>query len=175
MRTLFKRILFALFVISITFGGISCAGGGRANKTSSIRGSTQGQLGYVLPKYNFSIDAEYSTEVALVIPGYTAITVAIANKSLKAIKLRPDKDRWRIKDRKGKAYNAINEIQYEAPQAWNSLHPEARRMMEYPMMVPPGYTQTFEVFFPGELDLSGFREIQYYNEASGKTFTFSRY
>lgn len=137
---------------------------------------TENKLGHVLPGYFFSVDAQYDPNIQGLIPGYTAITVAVVNKSLQALEFRPDEDRWKIQDRQKKWHRAVNEIQYEAPEAWESLHPEARRLISYPVVVPPGYTQTFQLFFPGDnLDLAGFYEIQHYNAGKKKTFTFTRY
>lgn len=162
---------FILLLLILPLLTVSCGGSGRRGRSAP----TTERFGYVLGKYNISIDGEYNPDTGHVISGYTAVTVAIANKSFKALRLRPDKDRWRIKDRRGKWHRGINEIQYEAADAWQNLHPDAQRLMAYPLMVPPGYTQTFEIFVPGEHDLSGFRAIQHHNAILGKTFTFTRY
>ena len=155
---------------------VQCATTSTSPKEPKREMVTENQLGHVLPGYFFSIDAAYDPSIEGIIPGYTAITVAVVNKSLKPLEFRPDTDRWKIKDRKKKWHRAVNEIQYEAPEAWESLHPEARRLISYPVLVPPGYTQTFQLFFPGDdIDFAGFYEIQHYNAGLNKTFTFTRY
>jgi hypothetical protein len=132
-------------------------------------------LGYILPRYNFSIDAEFNPRTAHIIPGYTALTVAIVNKGFRAVRLRPDKDHWKFKDRKGRWHTGITDIQYEAPERWHRLHPRARKLILYPDAVPQGYTQTFQIFVPGEVNLAGFHTLKHYNATLKKTFTFTRY
>ena len=166
-----KPLVCSLVLIVLSVALLGCTGGGTRRRSAP----TTERLGYVLNKHLISIDAEFNPETGYIIPGYTALTVALANKSMRPFRLRPDKDRWQVRDRKGRWHKGINEIQYEAQEAWDRLHPEARRLMEYPVMVPPGYTQTFEIFFKGDLNLAGFRAIRHRNTISGKTYTFTRY
>ena len=168
--------LFCLLSVLCTLTFLTqCASTNNGNSTKKPKAPTENRLGYVMPKYNFSIDGDYNTQTAHLIPGYTAVTVAIANKGFNPILLQPDKDRWRIKDRKGKWHKAVNEIQYEAPELWEKLQDETQKMIAYPAMVPPGYTQTFSLFFPGEVNLAGFKAIEFYSASWEKKLTFKRY
>lgn len=170
-----KRTLLIVTLLLASTSLNQCATTETSKKTKPDM-ETENKLGHVLPGYFFSIDAQYDPSVQAILPGYTTITVAVVNKSLRPIEFRPDEDRWKIQDRKKKWHRAVNEIQYEEPDLWESLHPEARRLMAYPVVVPPGYTQTFQLFFPGDnIELGGFYEIQHYNAAFKKTFTFTRY
>lgn len=153
----------------------ACATSGERKKKSTVKKETTQQLGYVLAGYNVSVDGQFDPKVSDIIEGYTAFTIAIANKSFKPLSLRPDKDLWQIKDRDGKWYRAINDIQFEAADRWEQLHPDAQRLLAYPVVVPAGYTQTFEVFLKGQVDLRGFLAIKHYNAGEDVTWTFTRY
>ncbi len=157
--------------ISLLFSACVISGA----KSGSKKDVLTNRLGYVLPKYNFSIDAAYDPRTAGIIEGYTALTVAVVNKGFGAVTMRPDKDSWKIKDRGGSWHRGILDIQYEAPEQWHRLHPKAKQLMIYPTAIPPGYTQTFQLFFPGQVDLAGFDRIRYHSGDKKKTFTFTRY
>ncbi len=167
-----KSLVVTLLGFTLLFS--ACAGSVPADRKRTKR-STTNQLGYVLPGYNFSIDADYNPRTAGFFSGYTSLTVAIVNKGFHAIRMRPDKDRWKVKDRQGRWHRGILEIQYEEPLIWSRLDPRAQKIMLYPEMVPPGYTQTFQIFIPGTVNLAGFDRIKYYNATAKKTFTFTRY
>jgi len=172
MRSLKLLILLTSIVVLVS----ACVSSGSSNPPKKPKLATKNQLGYVLPGYLFSIDASYDPKIQGMIPGYTAVTVAVVNKGFEQITFRPDTDRWVIKDRLGKQHKATNDIQYKAPAAWDSLHTETRRLIAYPTVVPPGYTQTFQLFFPKEdVDFAGFLYIKHYNATAKKTFTFTRY
>jgi len=171
---MYARKLLILLISIVVLVTACVSSGSKPPKKRKL--STKNQLGYVLPGYLFSIDAAYDPKIQGMIPGYTAMTVAVVNKGFEQITFRPDTDRWIIKDRDGKQHKAINDIQYAAPAAWDGLHPETRRLIAYPTVVPPGYTQTFQLFFPKEdVDFAGFIYIKHYNATAKKTFTFSRY
>jgi hypothetical protein len=169
----FARCL--VFFVCMSLGITACMttdGEPRSKKRKDIRNA---RLGYVLPVYNFAVDAEYSEVASKMIKDFSALTVAIANKSMQAVQMRPDKDRWRVKDRSGKWRSATNDIQYSHRDAWLALNEKTQRLVSYPLIVPVGYTQTFELFFDGSPDLAGFLEIEYYNAYQKKSFRFTRY
>ena len=170
-----NRKLLMVLILSGIVSVVSCVSTTSSSKPKTEK-VTSNKLGHVLPGYFFSIDAEYEPKLNNLITGYTAITVAVANKGLIPIEFRLDKDRWQVKDRNKKWHRAIIDIQYEVPQQWAQLHPETRRMIIYPVTVPPGYTQTFQLFFPGNnLDLAGFLVLKHFNDGESETFTFTRY
>ncbi len=167
-----KTIIMLGLAVSLVAGCVTVGSSGRAKKGKDVR---ENRLGYVLPKYNFSIDANYDPRAASLIQGYTGITVAVTNKGLRGLLMRPDKDHWKVKDREGKWHRAILDIQYEAPEAWERLPIKARGLVLYPDGVPAGHTQTFQIFIPGTINLAGFDRIKYYSADMKKAFTFTRY
>ncbi len=165
-------------ILSIAVGmillGTACVSTG-PNPNKKKKTPTTNRLGYVMPRYNFSLDAEFNPRTARILPGYTGLTVAAANKDFRPLRFRPDKDKWRVRARGGKWHRALVEMQYEAPESWARLHPKVQQIVSYPDTVPPGYTQTFKVFIPGEHDLTGFLAIEFYSGVLQKKFTFTRY
>lgn len=168
-----RPLCLVLFVAcSLLFSACTTSGDPKPKKSKDV---LTNQLGYVLPKFHFSIDGYYDARTANMMPGYTALTVAVANKGFQNIAMRPDKDVWRVKERGGKWHKAILDIQYQEPEYWQRLSPRAQQLILYPTEVPPGYTQTFQLFVPGKVNLAGFDAIKYRSGNAKKTFTFTRY
>lgn len=129
-----------------------------------------GQSGVMIPEYGVTFSAEYSPSLDVLAPGYKVITVALTNNSINQIRLDPSKDKWTVKTYAGQKLPAIHHLAKKDPQAWNRLSEHARKMMEYPLSVPTGYTQTFDLFVKTHRDLNNFQSMTYHNEGSGLNF-----
>ncbi len=130
----------------------------------------EAQAGRFIPRYGFSIDAQYDSKLDKLLPAYKTLSVGIRNTSLQLIRMEARRDRWIVVDRSGKKIRAINSLRHKDRKSWNRLSPRRRDLIEYPEVVPIGYTVTFNLFFPKKVALEDFRQIWYKNSASGQEF-----
>ena len=121
-------------------------------------------------KEGITLDAKYDNRLDNLIPGYKIVTVAVTNNGVDIMKLNPLKDRWDVTDAYGKPRRAINSLRISNPQAWSSLPEKVKSLIEYPVGVSVGYTETMDLFFPNSLDLTAFRSISFYNGTNDKKY-----
>jgi hypothetical protein len=130
--------------------------------------SSQARLN--LPNWGIVIDANYDQKLDGVVPGYKIVTVALTNRSIDLIKLDQANDQWFVEDAVGKKLRGINSLRLRDPQTWTQLPNKVRDIIEYPGGVQIGYTQTFDLFFPQNVDLDHFRSISFYSAILKQNF-----
>lgn len=157
-----KKILF-LFVLSFLFISACVTSSGKNSKTSSTQRLN-------VPNWGITIDATYDRKLDEVVPGYKILTVAITNRSVDMIKLDPNSDQWVIEDAWGRKQKAIVSLRIRDPRVWDILPPKVKDLVEYPAGVQMGYSQTFDLFFPQNVELDGFRSIAFYSATMKQNF-----
>lgn len=120
-------------------------------------------VGLKVPKKGVTIDASYDKRLDSLLPGYKVVTIALTNNSTDILKLNPLKDRWTIELASGRTYKAINSIRIKDPELFSRLPDQVKRLIDYPNGVAVGYTETFDVFLPRDIDLESFRSVAYFN------------
>ncbi|MDO8461305.1 MAG: hypothetical protein Q7S98_00430 [Deltaproteobacteria bacterium] len=140
--------------------------------TRKTKGPTTivGQTGMMISPYGMTLGAEYASELDHLVEGYKIITISLTNNSMDQIHLDPSKDKWVIETNSGKRLKATNSFGLKNHKGWSELPLKTRELMEYPLFVPIGYSQTFDLFIKGKADLKRFRSISYTNVESGLTF-----
>lgn len=147
----FKRFLPVIFISSLL---ISCFSSTDKQPRSSARVDA--------PKDGVTLEADYDPRLDNLVPGYKIITVALTNNSFEVIKLNPLKDRWEIIDAAGRPRKAINSIRVHNPRIFSSLPSQMQTLVDYPVGVNIGYSETIDLFFPQSTDLRNFRTISFY-------------
>jgi len=104
------------------------------------------------------------------IPGYKIVTIALTNNSVDVLKLNPIKDRWEITDAAGKNRRAINSMRVHNPSLFGRLPSKMQNLVDYPVGISVGYSETIDIFFPAATDLRNFRNISFYNAAVDQKF-----
>ncbi len=123
-----------------------------------------------VPNQGVTIDAKYDSRLDNLIPGYKILTLAVTNNGFDVIKLNPLKDKWEIVDAYGKTRRAINSLRVQNPSLFNRLPGKLQSLIEYPVGVAVGYTETIDVFFPQHQELTAFRSISFYNSERDQKF-----
>ena len=129
-----------------------------------------GQAGQMIPEFGLTFGARYNPELDQLVPGYKIITVAMTNNSVNQLTMDPAKDRWWIRLLHGRKVKAIGNLRLKDPKKWFQLPEKKRQLMEPPLYIPIGYTQTFDLFVSDKINLGHFRSIAYTNTASRVTF-----
>lgn len=109
------------------------------------------------------IDAKYNADLDNLVPGYKVITVGLTNNGVDMLQLNPLRDRWEIVDGSGRKIKAYNSLRIKDPSTYSRLPQKMKEMIEYPVAVPMGYSETLDLFFPNQYDLTGFRSISFYS------------
>ncbi|HCU25625.1 MAG TPA: hypothetical protein DF383_11470 [Deltaproteobacteria bacterium] len=122
-----------------------------------------GQARVELHKQGVIIEAKYNPDLDNLIPGYKIVTVALTNHGFDLLKLNPLRDRWEIVDALGQNRRASNGLRIKDPKAWSRLPPQVKELIEYPVGVTVGYSETIDLFFPNNIDLTAFRAISFYS------------
>ncbi len=123
-----------------------------------------------LHKHGIILDARYDPRLDNLIPGYKMITVAVTNNSIDILRLNPLKDKWEITDAMGRKRKAINSIRIKDPSLFGRLPQKVQQLIDYPVGISVGYSETIDLFFPNNHDLNAFRSIGYYNSELGTDF-----
>ncbi len=139
---------FALFTL------IACAA-----KEENPRNSARVDL----PQHGIIIEAKYEPSLDNLVPGYKIVTVGLTNNGTDILKLNPLRDRWEITDATGQKRKAYNSLRIKDPAIWSRLPGQMKEMMEYPVAVAMGYSETLDLFFPTNIDISSFRSISFYS------------
>lgn len=109
------------------------------------------------------IDAKYNADLDNLVPGYKMITVGLTNNGVDMLQLNPLRDRWEIVDGSGRKIKAYNSLRIKDPDTYSRLPQKMKEMIEYPVAIPMGYSETLDLFFPNQYDLTGFRSISFYS------------
>ncbi len=156
------KTLFTYSIILCMAGISACVPSKKEAKTSTQRLN--------VPNWGITIDATYDQKLDEVVPGYKILTVAITNRSVDMIKLDPNNDQWTIEDAWGRKQKAIVSMRIKDPRVWDILPPKVKDLVEYPAGVQMGYSQTFDLFFPQNIELQGFRSIAFYSAVMKQNF-----
>ncbi len=127
-------------------------------------------VGLKVPKKGVTIDASYDKRLDSLLPGYKVVTIALTNNSTDILKLNPLKDRWTIETADGRTSKAINSIRIKDPVLFSRLPDPVKRLIDYPNGVAVGYTETFDVFLPHNMDLESFRSVAYFNANNNDSY-----
>lgn len=158
-----RKILSFLFIVFIATFSACVTSSKKESKTSSSQRLN-------VPNWGITIDATYDKKLDEVVPGYKILTVAITNRSVDMIKLDPNNDQWMVEDAWGRKQKAIVSLRIRDPKIWDILPPKVKDLVEYPAGVQMGYSQTFDLFFPQNVDLEGFRSIAFYSAVLKQNF-----
>jgi hypothetical protein len=161
MRKTHWLLLPALVFFAIT----ACVAeheGGKAKDSGAAR--------VELRKQGIIIDAKYNRELDNLIPGYKIVTVGLSNNGVDLLKLNPLRDRWDITDATGQVRRGANSLRIRDPETWSRLPSQVKELIEYPVAVQMGYSETIDLFFPNNLDLTAFRSISFYSAERKETY-----
>jgi hypothetical protein len=162
------KAFVSMLVLAITLAG--CITVPKKKKRKNSSGVVNAQLGHNIIQYAITIDGKHYTQLDRVLPKYKIMTIAITNRALASMKLDPLKDSWKIQDARGRWHRAINSLQIKDPKSWEKIPEKMRKLIEYPLNAPPGFTQTFDIFFPAKVDMTNFRALKYTNTPLKQTF-----
>lgn len=123
-----------------------------------------------LQKEGIIIDAKYNADLDNLIPGYKIVTVGLTNNSVDMLKLNPLRDHWDIVDATGSTRRAYNSLRIKDPAAYSRLPPKVKELIEYPVAINMGYAETLDLFFPSNVDLTGFRSISFFSAERKKNY-----
>ncbi len=158
-----KNLLLAsLFLFTLSTACVSL----RESKQQPGSGSARVEL----RKQGVTLDAKYNPQLDNLIPGYKIITVGVTNNGIELLKLNPLRDRWEIIDAYGRPQKGINSIRIKDPAVWSRLPDKVKELIEYPIGITVGYTETVDLFFPNNIDLSAFRSISFYSAERKETY-----
>lgn len=163
-----NAVFTVLLILSLT--GCATVRVGKKKPTKQVTGQT----GRNIPQYSLSIDANYDPRLDNLIPGYKLLPVVIRNSSLQAIPMNLRADRWVIIGEKGQKYAAMNSLRLKDPVYWRRVPDQVRTMIDYPEIIPIGYSVTFDLLFPENVNLEYFEGIRYYNDALGKEIVLEK-
>ena len=152
-----KRFLPILIVSSFL---VSCFPSDKPKSSAQVNVQKNGIL----------IDATYDSRLDNLIPGYKIVTVALTNQSYDILKLNPLKDRWEVIDSAGKPRKAINSVRVHDPQTFSQLPDRVQMLIDYPVGVNIGYSETIDLFFPTHVDLRNFRTVSFYSSERDEKF-----
>jgi hypothetical protein len=154
MKKITSQLIIPLFTLLALVGCFSA-------EKKDAKGSSSQRM--ELHKHGIIIEAKYDPRLDNLIPGYKMLTVALTNNSVDVIRLNPLKDRWAVVDAYGKPRKAINSLRIKDPQTFSRLPSQVQQLIEYPVGISVGYSETVDLFFPSHLDLTSFRSVSYYN------------
>lgn len=123
-----------------------------------------------LLKQGITLDARYDPRLDNLIPGYKILTVAVTNNSVDILRLNPLRDKWEITDAMGKKRKAINSLRIKDPGLFSRLPSKVQQLIDYPVGISVGYSETIDLFFPQSVDLNAFRTISFFNANLDQTF-----
>lgn len=162
-----KTCLISILIVSLMT--TACVTVPAKKKRKSV-GTIKVFLAEMIVPYAISIDAKHYTELDSFLPKYKILTIAITNRSLGTLELDPLKDVWKIQDARGHWYKATNSLQIKDPESWKKIPEKMQKLIAYPGTTPPGFTQTFDIFFPSKVDPNGFRALEYRSDSLKQKF-----
>lgn len=125
------------------------------------RGTTSREL--KIHKHGITIDARYDPRLDNLVPGYKIMTVGVTNSGFDILRLNPLKDQWDVIDAWGRKQRAIHSLRIKEPHVFVRLPERLQQMVEYPVGISVGYSETVDLFFPNSVDLKAFRSVSFYN------------
>lgn len=153
-----RKIIFGALIFitaaGFAFGcGIQQSGGRAKHQVIEIPGGT------VSPALGIGFDVTYDPSLDNVIPGYKLMTVAFTNNSMDIMQLNSTADSWYVEDRKNRKIKAVINLRNSNPDVWSTLPKKLKILIEYPLYVTVGTTQTIDLLFPENVDLEAYRAI----------------
>ena len=124
--------------------------------------------GTQIPTLGLAFDVSYDPSTDGVIPTYRIVNVGITNNSLEVIPLDPYTDRWRVVDRAGRKHDATVSLRRENPAVWAQLPVGLKKLIQYPLLLPIGTTQSLDILFSDRINLNEFREIIFESTGLGR-------
>ena len=155
-------ILFALLLA----GWVSLGCGIRQSqpKEMVIHGGT------LSPTTGVGFDVNYDPRLDNVIPGYKVVTVAYTNNSMNILQMSPEKDSWWIEDRMGKKIKAVIDLRANDPDVWAGLQKKLKVLLEYPLLIRIGKTETIDLLFKSSINLSEFKSVIFKSKGAQQAF-----
>lgn len=127
--------------------------------------------GTVMPSAGIIIDGSYDTRLDTLVPGYKVVSVILVNQSFNIVGLDPEGDKWYVKlSGRASAIPAINSLRQQDPKAWAQLPEGAKDIVGYPLVLPIGAREVFDLFIPDKYDLENFNEIHAYIKSMNTKF-----
>ncbi|MCP5468435.1 MAG: hypothetical protein H7A32_04115 [Deltaproteobacteria bacterium] len=123
-----------------------------------------------LHKHGITIDARYDPRLDNLIPGYKIMTIGLTNSGYDVLRLNTLKDHWEIVDAWGRKQKAIHSLRVKDPHTFVRLPDKLQQMVEYPVGVSVGYSETIDLFFPKDTDLKAFRAVSFYSAERKMTY-----
>jgi hypothetical protein len=150
-----KKVILACAVVILA----ACLSVDAAAKKNVFRGPG----GATLSPLGISIDGSYDARLDALLPGYKVVNVVLENRSFDIIYLDPERDKWWVKvsDKKAPVV-AIYNLRKQDTDAWSKLPDKAKNLIGYPLVLPVGAKEVFDLFVPTATDLSQFTELRAY-------------
>jgi hypothetical protein len=86
------------------------------------------------------------------------------------IQLDPLKDTWYVENRRGKKIRAITNLRNKDPDVWSGLPKRLKVLIEYPLLIPIGSTQTIDLMFKNNSNLNEFRAVVFKPSRANREF-----
>lgn len=127
--------------------------------------------GTAITSAGIAIDGSYDARLDSLVPGYKVVSVILANQSFNIIYLDPEKDKWFVKlAGRASAIPAVNNLRQQDPKAWAQLPDGAKDIIGYPLALPIGAREVFDIFVPAKYDLENFNELHAYIRSMNTKF-----
>lgn len=155
LNKIFFITLSVAMALWFGFGCVMQSGDSGKVQTIVIPGGT------VSPTLGVGFDVQYDPELDNVIPGYKILTVAYTNNSMNLVQMDPVNDKWYMEDRRGRKLKAIINLRDKDPDTWGSLPKKLQVLIEYPLLIAIGSTQTIDLLFMDDINLGEFKSVIY--------------
>ncbi len=161
-----KNPVISLLIPLVTVGLLtSCFS---ARESGSAKGESSKRMEFF--KEGLTLDANYDPRLDNLIPGYKILTVAVTNQGTDVLRLNPLKDRWELTDAYGKTRKAITSLRIKDPGLFTRLPSKVQTLIDYPVGISVGYSETIDLFFHQDVDLRSFRSVSFYNADRKQTY-----
>lgn len=159
-----KKIILSVFIPLLTLSLLTAC----FSSKDKVKGTTARRM--ELMKQGLTIDAKYDPRLDNLIPGYKMMTVVLTNNSFDVLRLNPLKDRWEVTDAYGKKLKGITSLRIKDPRTFGRLPGKVQQMIDYPVGISVGYSETLDIFFPLSRELASFRSVSFYNAERKVTY-----
>lgn len=129
--------------------------------------------GTVHPQTGVGFDANYDPKLDNIVKGYKILVVAIVNRSLNVVPFDKQFDKWQVIDRKGSKHAAVIDVRQHDPNVWSTLPHKLKVLIEYPLLMQAGGSQTIDLLFDESVNLAEFRSVSYTSSAMGQRFVIT--
>lgn len=161
-----KITLFILFVIAALWCAYGCVMRPERPQMENI--IIPG--GSVVPTLGVGFDVTYDPSLDDVIPGYKLLNVVYINNSMDIVQMNSAGDKWWLEDRRGKKIKAITDLRDKDPDAWSKLPKKLKVLMEYPLIVPIGSTESIDLLFKKDVNLGEFKSVIFRSANANKQY-----